>query len=92
MRFVSSPDTVCAYQYNNAPATTSDSVQTCMNREYAMITYESKEEATLDNAVVIHKGACGVCSSAQDLSVRMANNAIDDLCSANEYVLPSLLC
>lgn len=87
MRFVSSPDTVCAYQYNNALATTSDTTTTtCMNREYEMITYESKQEAKLDNAVVIHKGACGVCSSAQDLSVRMGNKAIDQLCSATEYV------
>jgi hypothetical protein len=91
MRSVSSPDAVCAYQYYSAQqdttSTTDDTTEpTCMNREYEMKTYGSKQEATLNNAVVIHKGACGVCSSAQDLSVRMAL-PIDSLCSVTEYVI-----
>jgi hypothetical protein len=56
-----------------------------MNREYEMITYGSKQEAQSDNAVVIHKGACGVCSSAKDLSVWMIND-VNHSCSATEYV------
>lgn len=55
---------VCAFKYN--PDET-----TCASRQYEVLTYDSEEEAVADSAVVTHTGACGVCSSAQDLWIRI---------------------
>ncbi len=40
---------------------------------YTMHTYRSASEAEADGAVVTHEKSCGLCSTAQDLSVYMAN-------------------
>jgi hypothetical protein len=53
---------VCAFKY---------STEDCS--EYSMITYGSQEEADADGAFLTHTGACGLCSTAQDLAVYMAN-------------------
>lgn len=63
---------VCAFKF-----TTNNS--TCDGRPYELISYSSSDAATADGAVVTHKGPCGVCSSAQDLSVRMKH--VTDLAS-----------
>ena len=59
---VDNADAVCAFKYS-----TSD----C--EEYGMITYESEGAASADGAFVTHLHACGLCSTAQDLAVYMAN-------------------
>lgn len=60
----STATSVCAYKYN--PADT-----TCKGREYEVVTYDSEADAVADGASVTHSGGCGVCSSAQDLYVRI---------------------
>jgi hypothetical protein len=37
--------------------------------EYSLMTYASKEEMEADGAILTHHGACGVCSTTQDLAV-----------------------
>jgi hypothetical protein len=54
---------VCAFKYAEE--------QACRGREYDMQTYASAEVAVAAGAYVTHSGACGVCSNAQDLGVRM---------------------
>jgi hypothetical protein len=61
---------VCAFKFLDSA---------CQGRTYEVKDYASPEAAILDGAVVTHKGACGVCSNAKDLSVRMIN--IDSLSS-----------
>lgn len=56
-------EAVCAYKY---PAL-SDGSDACS--AYSMITYASAEAALADGAVLTHAGSCGLCSTAQDLSV-----------------------
>ena len=56
-------DPVCVYQFGDD--------ETCMGREYRMLTVDRSnvDDTTM---MVAHAGACGVCSNAQDLSVRFA--------------------
>lgn len=77
-----STTTVCAYL--------SDTSESCTGREYALQDYESEDAAASAGATMIHSGACGVCSNAQDLAVRM--QTIDSIQSQSiscgfEYVL-----
>lgn len=37
--------------------------------EYLMVSYNNKEAALADGAVITHLGACGACSTTQDLAV-----------------------
>jgi hypothetical protein len=55
---------VCAFKYAED--------QACSGREYDMSSYASAESAVTAGAHVTHSGACGVCSNAQDLGVRMS--------------------
>ena len=64
----SSSTAVCAYKFAEAASDTSD----CPDREYELVTYKTATAASLDGALMIHSGQCGVCSSAQDLAVRMS--------------------
>ena len=54
----------CAVKYD----TGSLSSDQCPTR-YSLVTYASVEEAQADGATLTHHGACGVCSTAQDLAV-----------------------
>jgi len=65
---------VCAYRY-----VYDDSVEGTCPISYSHESVVSKEAAEAEGLVVTHYGACGVCSSAQDLSVYLA---ISDLSSA----------
>jgi hypothetical protein len=59
----------CAYVFEDDNQGFSDS-EACQGRTYAMETFAS-EAAVPSNAAITHKGPCGVCSSAEDLAVRM---------------------
>ncbi|RYH15647.1 hypothetical protein EON65_31420 [archaeon] len=65
---------VCAFRYPNAE----DGSDSCTN--YTMVTYASHEKAENDGAVVTHAGSCGLCSTAQDLSVYL----IEDFTAAGK--------
>jgi len=58
-------DTVCGLRYEAANNT--DECPT----DYNMFTYKNTDEAKSDGAVVTHTGACGVCSTTQDLAAYM---------------------
>ena len=53
---------VCAYKYN----------LNC--NQYSMVTYESEAKAADDGAIITHAGSCGLCSTAQDLSVYLVED------------------
>lgn len=55
---------VCAYTY--AVESVNDG-ESCEGRAYSMNTFESSAAAESTGAVVIHSGACGVCSNAKDV-------------------------
>jgi len=55
---------VCAFKYPPDSSTCSS---------YALETYPSESAALSDSASVTHLGACGLCSTAQDLAAYMAN-------------------
>ena len=59
-------DAVCAYKY----PTLSDDSQACSG--YQMITYANQEDALADQAVLTHKGSCGLCSTTQDLAIYLS--------------------
>ena len=63
-------EVVCGYKYEGSDCGT-----------YKMVTYGTWDEATADGAIVSHTGACGLCSTAQDLAVYMA---IPDMTSAGK--------
>lgn len=54
-------DAVCAFKYSSNSCDT-----------YTMVTYSSRLEARLDNAVLTHTGSCGVCSTTQDLALYLS--------------------
>jgi hypothetical protein len=55
---------ICAFKYAED--------QACSGREYDMSTYATAEAAVAAGAHVTHSDACGVCSNAQDMGVRMS--------------------
>lgn len=65
---------VCAYKY----PTDEDGQQSCST--YSMVTYASEAEALVDGAVLTHAGSCGLCSTAQDLSIYL----IEDFTAAGK--------
>lgn len=46
-----------------------NSSASCYDRSYNVVSYQSRAAAEADGAVVSHTGACGLCSSTQDLAV-----------------------
>ncbi len=59
----------CAFVFEDTNANFSNYSQ-CEGRRYAVKTFET-EDAVPSTASIIHKGTCGVCSSAQDLAARI---------------------
>eukprot|EP00536_Pseudo-nitzschia_multiseries_P009021 jgi/Psemu1/257765/estExt_Genewise1Plus.C_2440035 len=55
---------VCAYVYDTSSTT-------CDGRKYSVQNFASANDAMASNAHIVHKGACGVCSSAQDFGARI---------------------
>ena len=55
---------VCAYKYTSKE-------KKCKHRTYIIKEYQNRWKARKDGAVVVHKGKCGVCSSANDLALFM---------------------
>ncbi|KAI2506999.1 hypothetical protein MHU86_7384 [Fragilaria crotonensis] len=66
-----STDGYCAFVFEDSNANFSNYSQ-CEGRRYAMKTFET-EDAVPSTASITHKGPCGVCSSAQDLAVRISS-------------------
>jgi len=56
---------VCALHYEDDPGTDNNSG---VGAQYRMQSYASRSEAEAAGAVVTHAGACGVCSTTQDLA------------------------
>jgi len=69
-------EAVCAFKFKTAVAKDA-TPESCADREYEAITYESEESAEDDCAIITHKGACGSCSSANDLSVMLTRRTVD---------------
>ena len=55
---------VCAYIYSGS----------CPANNYEMITYPSTAEAVAAGAIVTHNGACGLCSTTQDLAIYLSED------------------
>jgi len=55
---------VCGYVYDSSSTT-------CEGRKYEIQTFATADEATMTGATIVHQGACGVCSSAQDFGARI---------------------
>jgi hypothetical protein len=54
-----------------------------------MITYDSQQSALNDGAVITHLGACGVCSTTQDLASYLEENDLES--AASKCVAESLV-
>ena len=82
-------DVVCGFQYTSTDTP-------CRGKAYTVQQYASLEALTSTDggAQLIHSGPCGVCSTAQDLSVRMATfdaiNPISVACATNYLISPDL--
>jgi len=55
---------VCGYVYDSSSTT-------CEGRNYEIQTFPTAGDATIASAAIVHQGACGVCSSAQDFGTRI---------------------
>jgi hypothetical protein len=60
----SDDSTVCAYAYSGD----------CPKNKYEMVTFASASDAALAGAAVTHLGACGLCSTAQDLAIYLSED------------------
>ena len=71
-------------------AKNSDTRATCPNAplDYVMASYPSREHALADGATVTHVGACGACSTTQDLAVYLS---VPDLVNASKYCIKKSL-
>ena len=79
---------ICVFVFEDANAFFSDPSE-CEGRRYSMQTFDTEDDVP-PNAATTHKGPCGVCSSAQDLSRRMVLRdempKIGTLCGTSYYV------
>jgi len=55
---------VCGYVYDTFSTT-------CEGRRYTIQNFAGANDAMGSNAHIVHEGACGVCSTAQDIGARM---------------------
>jgi len=60
------------YEKGGLSSSDDDDHQQCPTR-YRLVSYASVEELEKDGAVLTHHGACGVCSTTQDLAVYIEN-------------------
>jgi len=65
----SDDEMVCAYVYDSPSIT-------CEGRKYRIQNFPSMNDAISSNAAILHQGACGVCSTAQDFGARIKNQAM----------------
>jgi hypothetical protein len=79
---------ICAFVFEDANTGFLDPSE-CEGRRYSMQTFDTEDDVP-PNAATTHKGPCGVCSSAQDLSRRMVLRdempKIGTLCGTSYYV------
>ena len=85
------------FNTNNSNATTNatditeeqeeENWEPCQGRSYYVQTFANTAAAAAARALVVHTGACGVCSNAQDLAARAATleemNPVSILCVAD---------
>lgn len=62
-----SPDAVCAVELDRSS-----------NTQYRLISYDQASEAEDSGALITHTGACGLCSSLENLAVYMRNPDLTD--------------
>eukprot|EP00978_Attheya_sp_CCMP212_P047715 scaffold423591_cov126-Attheya_sp.AAC.1 len=72
---------VCGIHYETAFAADGTSAN-CSSSSYKLMTYSSDDAAEAAGGFVTHRGACGVCSTTQDLSVYLN---ITDMKTEAEY-------
>lgn len=66
-------DTVCAFVYSSSISSEEfAAADICAAAEYEMVTFPSHKEALQSGAVVTHSGACGLCSTTQDLALYLS--------------------
>mmetsp|Transcript_21166 Transcript_21166/g.45723 ORF Transcript_21166/g.45723 Transcript_21166/m.45723 type:complete len:355 (-) Transcript_21166:566-1630(-) len=75
--------------YKNANTDVEETLCPDAPTEYLMISYENKEAAEADGAVITHVGPCGACSTTQDLAVYLTEP--DLLLASKECVKRSIL-
>uniref|UniRef100_A0A0G4I1W9 Uncharacterized protein n=1 Tax=Chromera velia CCMP2878 TaxID=1169474 RepID=A0A0G4I1W9_9ALVE len=59
-QYVDKHEAVCAFKYATA-------------NTYSLVSYTSAADAAADGALVTHNGACGLCSTSQDLAAYLAH-------------------
>mmetsp|Transcript_57331 Transcript_57331/g.139836 ORF Transcript_57331/g.139836 Transcript_57331/m.139836 type:complete len:606 (+) Transcript_57331:369-2186(+) len=78
---------VCGFVYPNSNETPPE---VCAGRSYKIETFPSEAAANQAGADIIHQGACGVCSTAQDLAARISSYGIlEDLAAqwGNKFLI-----
>jgi hypothetical protein len=87
-RYPDNEDGICAFVFEDANDGFLEPSE-CEGRRYSMQTFDTEGNVP-DNASITHRGPCGVCSSAQDLSSRMKlrdkMSKIGTLCGTKYYV------
>ena len=68
--FLDSQNAVCAFLYPELP----DGSLSCS--EYDMVSFPDRDAAETAGAVVTHGGACGLCSTAQDLALYLSMSSV----------------
>jgi len=69
-------ETVCAFKFKTPVPEGTTKPESCTEREYEVITYESTAMAKEECAIITHTGPCGVCSSAQDLAIMLDHGVL----------------
>ena len=81
---IDGPETLDEDPYQSSPNLEPDDALFCAvvpqtePKQYRLANYETQANAEADGATVTHRGACGQCSSLQNLAVYMANPDLTD--------------
>jgi hypothetical protein len=81
---VDGPGILSEDPYQSSPDIEPDNSQFCAvipqseANQYRLANYDTESEAVADGAMVTHQGACGQCSSLQNLAVYMAHSDLTD--------------
>ena len=87
-KYSENEDGICAFVFEDANDGFSEPTE-CEGRRYSMQTFDTRDDVP-PRASITHKGPCGVCSSAQDLSrsMKLRNRlaTIGTLCGTSYYL------